>query len=103
MEDLIMKIIDIESRAQEIIKDAKEADKNLDANIEEETKKLHADIERRAQIKGETIRSIEDEDAEKRIEQIRKNTEESIALLEKKYNEKKENWIDTIVGSIIGG
>ena len=30
MEDLIMKIIDIEDRAQEVIKDAKKADRELD-------------------------------------------------------------------------
>ena len=29
MEDLIMKIIDIEDRAQEVIKDAKKADREL--------------------------------------------------------------------------
>ena len=33
MEDLIMKIIDIEDRAQEVIKDAKKADRELEERI----------------------------------------------------------------------
>ena len=44
MEDLIMKIIDIEDRAQEIIRDAKKADMDLDERIKNEANKLHYDI-----------------------------------------------------------
>lgn len=102
MDDLIMKIIDIEEQAQEIIKDAKEADKNLEKNVQIETEKLHADIEKRAQIKSETVRNIENDDAEERIEQIRRETEKSIACLQKGYNEKKPEWVKQIVGNIIG-
>ena len=39
MEDLIMKIIDIEDRAQEVIKDAKKADRELEERIKDESRK----------------------------------------------------------------
>jgi vacuolar-type H+-ATPase subunit H len=102
MEDLIMKIIDIESRAQEIIKDAKEANQNLEANVAKETLKLHKDIEHRAQIKSESIKQIEDNEAEDKIKLIRDDTEKNIAALEKRYNDKKNEWVDKIVNNIIG-
>ena len=40
MEDLIMKIIDIEDRAQEVIKDAKKADRELEERIKDESRKM---------------------------------------------------------------
>lgn len=103
MEELIMKIIDIEERAQEIIKDAKDADRNLEADIAKETEKLHKDIEHKAQIKSESIKETEDTEAEEKIKAIRSNTEKNIAQLEKKYNDNKAVWVDKIVNNIIGG
>ena len=47
MEDLIMKIIDIEDRAQEVIKDAKKADRELEERIKDESRKMRDDITRR--------------------------------------------------------
>ena len=47
MEDLIMKIIDIEDRAQEVIKDAKKADRELEERIKDESRKMRDDIRRR--------------------------------------------------------
>ncbi len=102
MDDIIMKIIDIEEKAQEIIKDAREANENLEKNVQAETEKLHQDIERRAQIKGETVRDIEMGDAEERIKKIRRETEKGIADLEARYKEKKPEWVGKIVGNIIG-
>ncbi len=98
-----MKIIDIEERAQEIVRDAKEADKNLEADVERETQKLQSDIKRKALAKGDTIRSIEDEEAEKRIKEIREQSEKNIAALKQKYNANKDKWVDTIVSNIIEG
>ena len=51
MEDLIMKIIDIEDRAQEVIKDAKKADRELEERIKDESRKMRDDITRRMEAK----------------------------------------------------
>ena len=51
MEDLIMKIIDIEDRAQEVIKDAKKADRELEERIKDESRKMRDDITRRMELK----------------------------------------------------
>ncbi len=102
MEDIISKIIDIEAQAQEIIKDAKAADENLDADIKTESDKLHKDIADRAAAKTVTIRQLEDGDAQKRIEEIRKKAETDIASLNEKYNKNKDEWAERIVSNIVG-
>lgn len=102
MEDLIMKIIDIEDRAQELIKDAKEADRELEERLENETKKLEKDIVRKAEVKRETLKQIENEDADRKIAEINSDAERQIESLNAKYIENKDKWVDEIVGNIIG-
>lgn len=102
MEDLIMKIIDIEAQAQEIIKDAKTADDNLEADIYAETEKLHKEIENKAAAKTETIKKLEDDEAEKKIKEIREKTNSTIAALNNKYSENKDEWVKKIIDGIIG-
>lgn len=102
MEDLIMKIIDIEAQAQEMIKDAKTADENLDADIKTETDKLHKDIANKAAAKAVTIKQLEDGEAQKRIEKIRERTDADIASLNEKYNKNKDEWVERIVSNIVG-
>ena len=102
MEDLIMKIIDIEAKAQQIIKDAKEADENLDADIAKESESLRLDIENKAAAKAETIRQTETNEAEKEIAKIREKTRSDISELERKLGSMKENWVDAIVKNIVG-
>ena len=58
MEDLIMKIIDIEDRAQEVIKDAKKADRELEERIKDESRKMRDDITRRMEAKNVTLKQI---------------------------------------------
>ena len=99
MEDLIMKIIDIEDRAQEVIKDAKKADRELEERIKDESRD---DITRRMEAKNVTLKQIEEEDADKKIEAIRVNMERHLSELEKKYNDNKDKWVNEIVQNIIG-
>ena len=93
MEDLIMKIIDIEDRAQEVIKDAKKADRELEERIKDESRKMRDDITRRMEAKNVTLKQIED---------IRVNMERHLSELEKKYNDNKDKWVNEIVQNIIG-
>ena len=102
MEDLIMKIIDIEDRAQEVIKDAKKADRELEERIKDESRKMRDDITRRMEAKNVTLKQIEEEDADKKVEAIRVNMERHLSELEKKFNDNKDKWVDEIVQNIIG-
>ncbi len=102
MEDLILKIIDIEDRAQEVIRDAREADMELGNRLETETKKLEKDIVSRMEKKKVEVKRVEDEDADKKIKSINAGIEEQIKSLNEKFGENKDRWVDAIVGNIIG-
>ncbi len=102
MEELIMQIIDIENRAQEVIKDAKQADAKLEERIDDETQKLHTNIVRRMEAKSASIRQMEEEEAEKKIGAIKADAKKQISALEEKYRQSKDKWVNSIVENIIG-
>lgn len=102
MEDLIMKIIDIEDRAQEVIRDAKKADRELDERIRDDSRKLQDDIARKVEAKNITLKQMEEDDAEKKIAVINEAMEKHLSELEEKYEKNKDKWVDEIVNNIIG-
>ncbi len=102
MEDLITKIIEIEDRAQEVIKDAKKADRELSSRIRDDSHKLQDDIERKMQAKNVTLKQMEEEDADKKIEAINSRMRKDLSELEEKYEKNKDKWVNEIVSGIIG-
>ena len=60
------------------------------------------DITRRMEAKNVTLKQIEEEDADKKVEAIRVNMERHLSELEKKYNDNKDKWVNEIVQNIIG-
>ena len=102
MEDLIMKIIDIEDRAQEIISDAKKADMELQERIKAESKKLEADIEKKVEEKNVTVKHLEEEDADKKIAKINEELSKNLSGLDEKYEKNKDKWVSDILSDIIG-
>lgn len=102
MEDLIMKIIDIEDRAREVISDARKADKELETRIKDETRKLQNDIEQKMENKSAALRKMEQENADRKIIAINAETERHLAELEDKYEKNKDKWVDDIMANIIG-
>ena len=100
MENLIMKIIDLEEQAQQVIKDAKEADERLESEIDKEAAELHNFIEegsrRRCEEKVKAIMW----DAQKKCEEIEALAQKNIKELEDKCRENKEKWVDEIFRNI---
>ena len=102
MDELIMKIIEIDDKAREVISDAKKANIGLEASIREKTKEMEADIERRARDREEDLKNIEERDTAEKIVAVNKELEEKIASLEDKYKSNREAWIGSIVENITG-
>ncbi|MCI8403717.1 MAG: hypothetical protein HFE49_02320 [Clostridia bacterium] len=102
MEELIMRILDIEDRAREVISDARKADRELELRIKDDGRKLQSDIERKMEIKNADLRRIEQEDAERQIKKINDETEKSLAELEEKYEKNRDRWVDEIIANIVG-
>lgn len=102
MQDLIMKIIDIEDKAQKVIRDAKKADNELENKIAKDSEKLGSDIAERVRIKNAALQKLEEEEADKKIEAVNVALQKQLAELEEKYNKNKNVWIEEIVSGIIG-
>ena len=102
MEELIMRILDIEDRAREVISDARKADRELELRIKDDGRKLQSDIERKMEIKNADLLRIEQEDAERQIKKINDETEKSLAELEEKYEKNRDRWVDEIIANIVG-
>ena len=102
MDELIMKIIEIDDKARDVISDAKKANIGLEASIAEKTKEMEADIERRAKERENSLKNIEESDTEERIAAVNKELADKIASLEDKYKSNREAWINGIVENITG-
>lgn len=103
MDELIKQIIDIEERAQEVIKGARAAKKELSERVTLDSIKMQNDIETQAQAKNESIKRIEADEVEKRLGEINAETEKTLSALEEKYRLNKDKWIEAIVSGVIGG
>ena len=101
MEDLILKMIDIENQAQTIISDARAANTNLDKDIANETKILHENIVNRVNARSEAIKAEEIKEAEEKCEKIRAKSKQQIETLKQKYAKNKDAWVEGIVNNIV--
>ncbi len=101
MEEIISRIIEIEKKAQKVIKSAEDEKANLDKVLEVEISKMKKEIEDRADKKCETLKNLEDSEADKKIAEIEKKKQEVLKRLENIYKENINVWVDSITAEII--
>ena len=102
MEEIIRRIIEIEDKAQEIVHDARDAEKNLDKRVEAEDKRLAKAIHEKAENRCRKMRETEQEQVSGKITLIKSRAQEQLKELEEKYDKNKEKWVDDMVRHIIG-
>lgn len=98
---IINKIIEIESKAQELIKDAKRKQADLPAKtsaILEERKNLY---QKQALERLEKVRDSEEEFAKEKISQIQKEHDERLEKLKKMVDENIDSWVEQVYSFII--
>ena len=101
MENVINRIIKIEDQAQAIMRDAQRAEKNLNSDIEKKLETIRTDVEERVEKKYRTIQKNETEFADKKIEEIKRQYAEAQKRLEAIYEEKKDEWTETIYKAVL--
>ena len=102
MEDIIRRIIAIEDSAQEIVKDAREAEENLNKRVENADKRIAKKIHDKAEKRCRTMRDDEQAQINEKIELINARTDAQLQELQKKYGENKEKWVNDMIRHIIG-
>lgn len=101
MEELIKQIMEIEEKAQSIVRDAKEASSELEARIARDAERISADIERHSQEKSESLKAKSDSDTEKKIAEIAEKSDKAAAALEEKLRVNGDMWAKTIADRVI--
>lgn len=101
MDELIKRIIEIENKAQSVIKDARAEQSRLDDDIARTIADMKAEVLSRAEKRCREIRVLEDSDAEKKIAGMSKENAAAAARLESIYKEKCDKWVNDIAEGII--
>lgn len=103
MEEIIERIIRLENEARNIAGDSEDRAKKLDESVKQEVGRLQKELSECAKNKTEAIRGLEASEADKKISEAQVRRDEAIDRLNKIYAEKKEEWVNMIVDSVIGG
>ncbi len=103
MEEIIERIIRTENEARNIAGDSEDRAKKLDESVKQEVERLQKELSERAKNKTEAIRGLEASEADKKISEAQVRRDEAVDRLNKIYAEKKEEWVNMIVDSVIGG
>lgn len=96
--DIISKILDIEDKAQKIVKDARENSQN---SVFEDEEQLKSEIESRTEKEISEIIRTESEKLEKRISEINGARDEQKNKLEEAYRREKDSWVKQIFDKIV--
>lgn len=102
MDSIVNQIISIEDKAQEIIKDAKAKQEEILAQTEEDCKKIEQDICSRRQKRLDLLTKNEQELASKKIAEIEAENKKKTQMLNDRYQQKKNDWVNEIYENIIG-
>lgn len=100
--ELIGKVLAADRQAQAIAKDAKDAEANLDQNIEEEIKVLEATYRNEAQEKLRALEASEKEKCQAQMKLLDAKLHAKLHQVDDLYESKKDLWVDTIVTRIVG-
>ncbi len=101
MKDLILRLMEIEERAQTISDEARGHLENLNAELAAAEAAKNREIEARADRRIEIMRSQAEEDLQKRLNEIEKRSRAEEKLLEEHFKKNRDRWSKSIYDGII--
>jgi hypothetical protein len=96
MEELIQKILQIESNAQDIVVSARTAQENFSADMDAQLTALRAKINAETAGKIEQLEKHEKEAADEQVAAIEADTAEKLRALDETYAAHKNEWAEAI-------
>ena len=103
MEEIIQQIIDIEKKAQELVKAAEEQKEHFSENMGKDIDRLRREIAERVKAKDAKISELEEQYAEEKIEALKQQYAQAEQKLLEKAAENKDAWIEHIYNAVISG
>lgn len=102
MDRIIRQILQIDADAQQKLQDAYRRREELISQADKEAAEEAEKLRKHCEEKIEMIRSTEQQSAQDQIAQIRRDADQRVEALEKKFAEMEPEWLEEIVQSIIG-
>ena len=102
MQDMIKKIVDMDEKAQEITEEAKRSKALSAQEIAETKERLRENYLARARKRIELNRIQEKNQARQILADAEKKYEVQLIKMQELYRQQGGNWVDAIVGRVIG-
>ena len=102
MDNIIMKIIEIEDKAQNIVKEARDKTNSFDGDMDRELENIKKRIDMEATKQISVLRAKEVEKTEALISNMEKEAELKKEELRKLYQQERDSWINMMFRSIVG-
>ena len=102
MQDMIKKIVDMDEKAQEITEEAKRSKALSAQEIAETKERIRENYLARAGKRIELIRIQEKNQARQILADAEKKYEVQLIKMQELYRQQGGNWVDAIVGRVIG-
>ncbi|MPM78044.1 hypothetical protein SDC9_125054 [bioreactor metagenome] len=102
MQDIINKIIEIEKSSRNITEPAIKQKEDLEYEINSEVEKLKTDLYERAHLRIDKIMNAEKKNYESNLEKVNSEFKNSGQILEHKYTENKDIWVNDLYNRILG-
>ena len=102
MQAIIKQLIELDELAREMIDQAKQQKKELIEHIDQEKAQIEDEYINRADRRMRIISDLEEKNTKKMIQSIQARNEESLAKLQKQYEENHKEWEDAIFRRCIG-
>lgn len=102
MQDMIKKIVDMDEKAQEITEEAKRSKALSAQEIAETKERIHENYLARARKRIELNRIQEKNQARQILADAEKKYEVQLIKMQELYRQQGGNWVDAIVGRVIG-
>lgn len=101
MEEIIKRIVNIESHAKELINNAEKEKNEREKELEKKLKNLKSSLLEDANKKISTIRKKEFEDVSKELEKMEIDCLKKIEKMQRQYEENVDNWVNSLVNAVI--
>ena len=102
MQDMIKKIVDMDEKAQEITEEAKRSEALSAQEIAETKERIRENYLARARKRIELNRIQEKNQARQILADAEKKYEVQLIKMQELYRQQGGNWVDAIVGRVIG-
>ncbi len=102
MDDIVQKILQIETKAQQIIEDTRREEQNINDELDQESNKMQEEIRIKTENRTKQIFDDELKEGKEKLEKINQKMSSKIEAMMKYAQQNMEGWEKHLIERIIG-